>query len=109
MPVSDIRLAAEWYSNLLGLPATQTSHNDMIYEVPMSGETRLALDGNKPVISNSSQALFFFWTQDIHAAEAFLKESAVTVLGQVEDIGSVSFLTFKDPDNNLLMVCQRNP
>ncbi|HEU5089103.1 MAG TPA: hypothetical protein VFT99_16720, partial [Roseiflexaceae bacterium] len=26
----------------------------------------------------------------------------------VEDIGSVSTLTFKDPDENLLMVCQSN-
>ena len=25
-----------------------------------------------------------------------------------EDVGSVSFVTSRDPDGNLLMVCQRN-
>ena len=39
---------------------------------------------------------------------AFLLESGIDVLVAPEDIGSVTTLLFKDPDHNLLMVCQRN-
>ncbi len=97
-----------WYSRIVGLPVDRTSHDGTIYDVPMQGETCLALDTNKQPITNSSQPLCFFWTADIHTARGFLLANDVELRGEVQDIGSVSFLTFKDPDNNLLMVCQRN-
>ncbi len=109
VPVADMRRAIAWYSTLLGLPVEEPSHGGKIYDVPMRGETRLALDGTKRPITNSSQPLCFFWTADIRAAYAFLAEQDVAIVGRIEDIGSVSFLAFKDPDGNLLMSCQRNP
>ena len=108
VPVSDMHRAIAWYSLILGLPVDRTSHDGTIYDVPMQGETRLALDANKQPITNSSQPLCFFWTADIHAARDFLLANEVELVGEVQDIGSVSFLTFTDPDYNLLMVCQRN-
>jgi predicted enzyme related to lactoylglutathione lyase len=108
VPVSDMQRAVAWYSKLLGLPVMESSHGGTIYDVPMQGETRLALDATPRQISNSSQPLFFFWTQDIQAAHDFLRAIEIQIVGQIENIGSVSFLMFKDPDNNLLMVCQRN-
>ncbi len=84
------------------------SHGGTIYDVPMSGETGLIIDANRASVTNSSQPLCFFWTEDIQAAHAFLLERDVDVTSDVTDIGSVSFLTFRDPDANLLMVCQRN-
>ncbi len=108
VPVSNMERAIAWYSRILGQPVDQTSHGGTIYDVPMLGETRLALDANKQPITNSSQPLCFFWTADIDAVRDFLLASNVELVGDVQDIGSVSFLTFKDPDNNLLMVCQRN-
>lgn len=107
IPVSDMRRAAAWYSRLLGLPVGTTSHEGAIYNVSMAGDVALILDANKPV-TNSSQPLFFFWTEDIRAAYAFLQANAVTLVSEVEDVGSVSTLTFQDLDGNLLMVCQRN-
>ena len=38
----------------------------------------------------------------------FLRRSEIEILGDVEDISSVTTLLFEDPDHNLLMVCQRN-
>ncbi len=32
----------------------------------------------------------------------------VPLTSEVEDIGSVSFVQFEDPDGNPLMVCRRN-
>lgn len=106
IPVSDMPRAIAWYSRLLDLPIQTTAHEGRIYDLPMAGETRLTLDSHKPV-TNSSQPLFFFWTEDIHAAYAFLKNMNIEMLTEPEDIGSMITLTFKDPDNNLLMVCQR--
>ena len=107
IPVSDMQRAIEWYSRLLDLPVVSTSHDGTIYDVPMAGETGLILDSTKPEVSNSSQPLFFFMTGDIQAAQRFLQERRVEIVSQIEDIGSMYFLIFKDPDENLLMVCQQ--
>jgi predicted enzyme related to lactoylglutathione lyase len=107
VPVSDMDRAIEWYSRLLDLPIQKTSHHGTIYDLPMQGDVGLILDSTKPSVSNSSQPLFFFWTDDIQQSYQFLKENQVEIVREVENIGSVSTLTFKDPDSNLLMVCQR--
>jgi predicted enzyme related to lactoylglutathione lyase len=108
VPVSDMGRAIEWYSRLLGLEAGAPSHGGGIYDLPMAGETRLALDATMRDITNSSQPLFFFWTHDIQEAHLFLKDLGVDIVAGPQDVGSVSFLTFRDPDRNLLMVCQSN-
>jgi predicted enzyme related to lactoylglutathione lyase len=107
VPVSDMDRAIAWYSRLLGLPAGDTSHEGKIYDVPMQGETGLILDGNKPVY-NSSQPLLFFWTDDLAAALRHLREMNAEISSDAQDIGSVTFITFTDPDGNMLMVCRRN-
>jgi predicted enzyme related to lactoylglutathione lyase len=107
VPVSDMSRAIEWYSRLLGQPVKATSHEGRIYDLPMNGEVGLILDGHKPV-TNSSQPICFFWTSHIHQTRSFLVENNVEIVSEIEDVGSVLTLTFKDPDSNLLMVCQRN-
>jgi catechol 2,3-dioxygenase-like lactoylglutathione lyase family enzyme len=107
IPVSDMDRAIRWYNHLLGLPPLATLHEGHIYDLRMSGDTMLILDGHKPV-TNSSQPLCFLWTDDIQAAYAFLTRSEIELVAPPEDIGSVTTLTFHDPDHNLLMVCQRN-
>ncbi|TFG71271.1 MAG: VOC family protein [Anaerolineales bacterium] len=106
IPVSDMVRAQTWYNRLLGLQPSETSHEGKIADVPMAGETQLILDSHKPVV-NSSQPLFFFWTDDLSAACHFLQSLDVDIVSPIEDIGSVSTLVFRDPDNNLLMVCKR--
>ncbi len=108
VPVSDMQRAINWYTWLFDLPLAAPSQEGTIYDVPMNGDTGLILDANKPIVENSSQPLCYFWTADIQAAHTFLQQNAVQIVGDILDIGSVSFLTFKDLDNNLLMICQRN-
>jgi len=108
IPVSDITRARRWYERLLDLPPSTVSHADRIADLPMLGETQLILDSHKPVV-NSSQPLLFFWTDDLPATVEFLQQMAVEIVRPIEDIGSVSTLMIKDPDANLLMICQRNP
>lgn len=109
IPVSDMQRAIGWYSRLLGLPVQAATHEGTIYDLPMAaGQPGLLLDATPKPVTNSSQPLFFFWTDDIRAAHNFLQAEQIPILSEVDDIGSVSFLKFKDPDNNLLMICQRN-
>src|SRR6266542_3682732 len=98
--VSDMPAAIAWYSRLFGLPAGTTSHEDLIYGLPMQGDANLILDAHRPV-TNSSQPLCFFWTGDIQAADAFLRAEGVTIARPVDDIGDLFTLTFQDPDGNL--------
>jgi predicted enzyme related to lactoylglutathione lyase len=105
IPVSDMRQAIEWYSRLLGQPVKTTSHEGRIYDFPMRGDVGLVLDSHRPV-DNSSQPLCFFWTSKIHHARRFLADLKVEIVRELDDVGSVLTLTFKDPDGNLLMVCQ---
>jgi predicted enzyme related to lactoylglutathione lyase len=106
IPVSDMERAIGWYSALFGLPVQATTHGGKIYDLRM-GDLTLILDGHKPVV-NSSQPLAAFWTDDIHATYDFLRRGGVELVSAPDDIGSVTTLVFKDPDGNLLMVCQHN-
>src|SRR5262245_26388996 len=80
IPVSDMRRAIAWYSQLLGLPVKETSHEGKIYDLAMTSDIVLILDGHKPV-TNSSQPLFFLWTDDIRATYDFLKRSDIEMIG----------------------------
>ncbi|MBI1296954.1 VOC family protein [bacterium] len=107
IPVSDMERARRWYGRLLDLPIGEASHQGKIVDLPMDGETQLILDGHKPV-ANSCQPLFFWWTNDLKETYRFLQSLHVDIVTPIEDIGSVSTLTFHDPDGNLLMICERN-
>lgn len=108
VPVSDMARAVAWYSRLFGLEPGETSHEGGIYDVPMAGETGLILDANTPVTEHSVQPLCFFWTDDMPATLGHLRSLGAEITSDVTDIGSVSFIAFRDPDGNPLMVCQRN-
>jgi predicted enzyme related to lactoylglutathione lyase len=108
VPVSDMARAAAWYSRLLGVEPAETSHEGGICDVPMAGETGLILDAHRPVTEHSVQPLCFFWTDDMPATLAHLRALGAEITSDVTDIGSVSFIAFRDPDGNPLMACQRN-
>ena len=108
IPVRDMAISAEWYSRLLGLEPGEASHGGTIFDLPTEGGTRLALDANRPDFDPAGPPRFFWWCDDVGEVRRFLAEVGVEVLGDVVDIGSVSFLQFADPDGNTLMVCERN-
>lgn len=107
IPVRDLARSARWYSTLLGVPESRPTHDATIYDLPTIGETRLALDANRPGFDPSGPPRFFFWTADMAATVAFLRDLGVALDSGVEHIGSVMFVQFRDPDGNPLMVCQR--
>ena len=107
VPVSDMPGAIAWYSQLFGLPPAAAAHDDKIYDVPMQGEVHLCLDAHPVPLRNSSQPLCAFPTDDLRATREFLVKSGVPIVMDLQDAGSVRFLTFRDPDGNLLMALQK--
>lgn len=107
IPVRDMERSASWYGKVLGFDPGTTSHGDTILDIPVADGPGLALDANRPDFTADGPPRFFFWTDDMAAAVEHLRELDVAITSPVEDIGSVMFVQFEDPDANPLMVCQR--
>ena len=107
IPVRDMEAAASWYAQLLGLDHTSGNLGpaDTVVDIAMESGPRLCLDANHSFVA-SGPARFFFWTADMEATVEHLEQMDVAQLSAVEDIGSLSFVTFADIDGNLLMVAQ---
>jgi predicted enzyme related to lactoylglutathione lyase len=106
LPVNDMQKAIAWYSALFGLEPGDTSHAGAIYDIPVTGETLLVLDSHKPVMSHSVQPICMFPTSDMNAALEHLRALGAEITSEPQDIGSLVFATFRDPDGNPLMVYQ---
>jgi len=108
IPVRDMRRAARWYSELLGFhhEPDHLGHEDTIYDIPTEAGPRLCLDANRPDFVPSGPARFFFWTDDMDGAVRHLRAVGADHVSDVHDIGSLTFVTFTDPDGNLLMVAE---
>ena len=103
VPVSNIEKARDWYCQILGLPVTGEILFGHLYVVPMEG-AGLVLDAKIfPGKGDSSYPLFHFNTSDVQAAYRFMQAQGVELLGEIQHD---HFFNFKDPDGNVLMVCQ---
>ena len=107
--VTDMQRAIDWYSTLLGLPSHGTSHEGLIYDVPMSGPTGLTLDGHAHARGTFQPGgpLLMLHATDIQAAHTFAQTHAHAV-GPIENIGTVSVFHLSDPDNNHLIIYTKN-
>jgi predicted enzyme related to lactoylglutathione lyase len=108
VPVRDMGRSARWYAAVLGFEAPAASHEGTILDIPVDDGPRLCLDANRPDFTADGPPRFFLWTDDMVATVEHLQRLEVRITSDVEDIGSVSFVQFEDPDGNALMVCQRS-
>jgi catechol 2,3-dioxygenase-like lactoylglutathione lyase family enzyme len=108
IPVRDMQAAVEWYSRLFGfeVEAGRLGHEDTIFDIPTDVPPYLCLDANQPDFVASGPARCFFLTGDLPATVDHLGTIGATDVSAVEDIGSLCFVTFRDPDGNLLMAAQ---
>jgi len=108
VPVSDIERSITWYCNLLKSPEEESTHDNKIYSIELENNITIILDANKPV-KNSSQPLFYLFTENIQMTRQYLVKNAIEIILDVVDIGSLKILSFKDPDDNQIMVAEKNP
>ncbi len=105
--VSDMKRAIGFYSKLLGLPILEAAHEGNIYDLPVQSGTQIILDSHhRKAPSNDNLPLLFFDTDDLQASYAFIVSEGIEVAGEIEIHDDISFFTFRDPDGNVLMVCE---
>lgn len=109
--VSDLRQAASWYSELLGLPL----NDDMLgngsgpvywYDLPGTG---LVLDNDAYNRRNSewreaNMPLFMFPCRDIDEAYAYLQQKAEPLFAPERHQG-MAYFNFRAPDGRVFMAC----
>lgn len=103
IPVSDVKKARDWYSNLLGTPADGEIVHGHIYVVSLEN-VNLVLDSK--IFEKSKldgMPKFHFDTIDIKAAYEYVKSKEVKKLTEIEN---GHWFNISDPDGNVLMVCQ---
>lgn len=110
IPVGDIQNAKEWYCKILGLPEEGENLFGHLYVPVMEeGSPALILDqmprwcGGEQKPPTYQTPAFMFNTDAVHASFRFMQENGVELVTEVEDN---QWFVFKDPDGNLLMVCQ---
>ena len=110
IPVRDMPAAVDWYARLFGfdVDAGQLGHGEAIFDIPTEAPPYLCLDAHEPDFVASGPARYVFLTDDLDATVAHLRRVGARDVSAVEDIGSLCFVTFRDPDGNLLMAAQRH-
>ncbi|WP_077324201.1 VOC family protein [Virgibacillus siamensis] len=110
IPVRDIEKSKEWYSRMLGIEDGEVMFNHL-FIAKMEG-TGMILDqmpmwrdehGN---ISPLNVPAIQLATDDVNASYQFMRDNDVEVVTEVMDN---HWFVFKDPDGNMLMVCQDHP
>jgi predicted enzyme related to lactoylglutathione lyase len=98
--------AIHWYSELLGLQVQSASHEGTIYILPMEGGSELLLDSNMNNRENNNKTQFFFETKNLIESYKFIKNKGIEIVTKIEVHENISFFTFRDPDGNVLMICE---
>ena len=110
--VRDLRRAAEFYSQLLGIPYDPSDdYGNGIYVIRLDNGADLLLDANhaqyvEPNSTFAMHATCMFATGDIDAAHALLQSQGTEIVTDVYRGPNVAFFNFKDPDGNIQMLCQ---
>ncbi len=106
IPVSDIEKSKEWYTRMLDIQEGE-EHFDHLFVADMEG-TGMILD-TMPMWRDKSGKLprldfpaIQFATDDIHESYRFMTDNGVELVTGIENN---QYFVFKDPDGNLLMVC----
>ncbi|MDF2660159.1 MAG: hypothetical protein K0Q94_2950 [Paenibacillus sp.] len=106
MHVSNMERSVNWYHKLFGMPE-RSSVTDKVHALAMEGGTGFVLDqhGYDRKLAPADRPMLMLDSPDVHAAYRFLQEIGVKLDSRIEEYPNMAFFTFRDPDNNLLMVC----
>ncbi|MDQ0230064.1 VOC family protein [Metabacillus malikii] len=103
IPVRNVENARDWYCDLLGLPTNGDIFFDHIYVLPLEGPN-IVLDSKLYSPENIFQVpAFQLNTNDIKQAYQYMIEKNVELITGIEH---GHWFNFKDPDGNILMICQ---
>ncbi|WP_152655530.1 VOC family protein [Oceanobacillus sp. CFH 90083] len=103
IPVSNIEKARDWYCDILGLKADGKVLFGHLYVIPMEG-TGIVLDSKIYAKNNILKTpAFHLNTKSIEEAFQYMKNKDVHLVTEIEHN---HYFNFKDPDGNMLMICE---
>ncbi|KMJ57759.1 hypothetical protein AB685_12980 [Bacillus sp. LL01] len=107
--VTNLKKSADWYANLLELEVDLDTVESPVYNIPLNGTTSLTLDDHTfdPTFNHEPSAapLFNFYSPDIDEAYQFIQNKRIEVVREIERVGDTAWFNIKDPDGNVVMVC----
>lgn len=105
VPVSNIEKARDWYCSVLELEPAYDIMAGHLCCIPLDNNG-LSLVLDSKIYKEDSYArtpMFHLNTGDIQKAYQFLKEKGVEMVTEIEN---GHWFNIKDPDGNMLMICQ---
>ncbi|QGS69284.1 VOC family protein [Oceanobacillus sp. 143] len=107
--VTNLKKAAKWYSDLLGLQVDLNKVVSPVFNVPIRGTTSLTLDDHTfdPSFEHnvSSSPIFNLYAPNIDEAYKYIKDKDITIVREIEIVGDTAWFNIKDPDGNVVMIC----
>jgi catechol 2,3-dioxygenase-like lactoylglutathione lyase family enzyme len=104
VPTRDAARALAWYRDVLGLPASDVTPNEV--ETPNVTLSFWEPEReNLPFVAN--EAGLALRVADVAAARAELEAKGVEFVGETWDSGACLFAAFRDPDGNVLVLHRR--
>lgn len=104
--VKDMRTAARWYTDLLGLPLDEENAARSVYAVPVTRGAALLLDQNRYLNQEPFTQLFYFETEDFEAALAYVRSNSFQLADEPKHFHDLSEFVLLDPDGNRILVAQ---
>ncbi|MGM0941944.1 MAG: VOC family protein [Bacillota bacterium] len=107
--VTNLKVSAKWYTDLLGLNVDLDKVVSPVYNVPLVGTTSLTLDDHTfdPEFrhSISPSPIFNLYAPKIEEAYKYIKDKDIEIVREIERVGDTAWFNIKDPDGNVVMIC----
>lgn len=107
--VSNLKNAAQWYCELLGMEVDLEKVESPVFNVPVAGSTSLTLDDHTfdPHFKHqaSSNPIFNFYAPNIDEAYQYLKKRNYKIVRDIERHYEMAWFNIEDPDGNVIMIC----
>ncbi|MCP3740902.1 VOC family protein [Rossellomorea sp. BNER] len=108
--VTDLKKAAQWYSDLFGLEINLEDVHSPVYNIPVKGDTGITLDDHAFDASfqhsPSKNPCFNFFTLNIEEAYTFVKNKGIKITREIEKVNdNTIWFNIEDIDGNQIMIC----
>ncbi len=107
--VSNLKFSVKWYSDLLDLDIDVDKVKSPIFNIPLVGTTALTLDDHAfdPEFKHntSPSPIFNLYAPEIEEAYQYIKEKDIQIAREIEWVGETAWFNIKDPDGNVVMIC----
>lgn len=107
--VTNLKESVKWYSDLLGLDVDLEKIASPVYNIPITGSTSLTLDDHTfdPAFKYhvSPNPIFNLFAPEIEEAYKYIKAKNIEVVREIEWVDNTAWFNIKDPDGNVVMIC----